>query len=82
MKNLNYTIGEIFSNAHNKISNKVLDFVGTSISDRSFNSKEDVIFNCVNGVDWHNIVDFLSNNRKIGFSSDVRKEIDNNLKNK
>lgn len=43
MKNLNYTIGAIFSNTHDKISNKVFDCVGTSISDRSFNSKEGVI---------------------------------------
>ena len=43
MKNLNYTIGAIFSDIHDKISNKVFDCVGTSISDRSFNSKEGVI---------------------------------------
>ena len=43
MKNLNYTIGAIFSDIHDKISNKVFDCVGTSISDRSFNSKECVI---------------------------------------
>ena len=43
MKNLNYTIGAIFSDTHDKISNKVFDCVGTSISDRSFNSKEDII---------------------------------------
>ena len=43
MNNLNYTIGAIFSDIHDKISNKVFDCVGTSISDRSFNSKEGVI---------------------------------------
>ena len=43
MKNLNYTIGAIFSDIHDKISNKVFDCVGTSISDRSFNSKDDII---------------------------------------
>lgn len=43
MKNLNYTIGAIFSNTHDKISNKVFDCVGTSIADKSFNIKEDII---------------------------------------
>lgn len=43
MKNLNYTIGAIFSDTHDKISNKVFDCVGVSISDRSFNAKENVI---------------------------------------
>jgi hypothetical protein len=35
--------------------------------------------NCVNSIDWHYIVDFLSNNRKIEFTLDVRKEIENKL---
>ena len=43
MKNFNYTIEAIFSDTHDNISNKVFDCVGTSISDRSFNSKEGVI---------------------------------------
>ena len=44
MKNIHYTIGAKFSNTHDKISNKVFDCVGTSISVKSFNSKEDVIY--------------------------------------
>lgn len=49
MKNLNYTIGAIFSNTHDNISNKVFDCVGTSISVKSFNSKEDVIYQALDG---------------------------------
>ena len=49
MKNLNYTIEAIISNTHDKISNKVFDCVGTSISVKSFNSKEDVIYQALDG---------------------------------
>jgi len=35
--------------------------------------------NCVNSADWYYIVDFSSNNRKIEFSSDIRKKIENKL---
>lgn len=35
--------------------------------------------NCMNSADWYYIVDFLSNNRKIEFSSDIRKKIENKL---
>jgi hypothetical protein len=35
--------------------------------------------NCMNSIDWHYIVDFSSNNRKIEFNSDIRKEIKNKL---
>ena len=34
---------------------------------------------CVNKFDWNHTWDFLSNNRKNGFSSDVCKEIKNKL---
>lgn len=37
---------------------------------------------CVNKYDWNYTWDFLNNNGKNGFSSDVCKEIENNLKNK
>ena len=36
-------------------------------------------FNCVNSANWHYIVDFLSNNRIYGFSTNIRKEIKNKL---
>ena len=43
MKNINYTIGAKFSNTLDEISNKIFDSVRTSIADRSFNIKEDVM---------------------------------------
>ena len=38
-----------------------------------------IVVNCMNSIDWHYIVDFSSNNRKIEFNSDIRKEIENKL---
>jgi hypothetical protein len=35
--------------------------------------------NCVNSADWYYIVDFLSDNREIEFSSDICKKIKNKL---
>lgn len=43
MKNINYTIGAKFSNTLDKFSNKIFDCVRTSIADKSFNIKEDII---------------------------------------
>ncbi|MCF8339658.1 MAG: hypothetical protein K9I82_01655 [Chitinophagaceae bacterium] len=43
MKNINYTIGAKFSNTLDEISNKIFDSVSTSIADKSFNIKEDVM---------------------------------------
>jgi hypothetical protein len=43
VKNINYTIGAKFSNTLDEISNKIFDSVRTSIADKSFNIKEDVM---------------------------------------
>ena len=43
MKNINYIIGAKFNNTFGKISNKIFDCVRSSIVDKYFNIKEDII---------------------------------------